>query len=86
MRQKLKNGTLTEEEKRMLQLLEEEEYRTNLSELEMLRLKKQRGELSDEEIRRLEELEEWQHDLRMKEIDYLEGKTHKTAEELARLK
>lgn len=37
-------------------------------------------------MRRLEELEEWQHELRMKEIEFLEGKTHKTAEELARLK
>ena len=41
----------------MLQLLEEEEYRTNLSDLEMLRLKKANGELSEEELRRLEELE-----------------------------
>lgn len=60
LRRKMKNGTLTEEERRRLEELENYFNNKKLSELEELRRKLRDGTITEEERKRLQELEEWE--------------------------
>ena len=56
MRQKLRDGTITDEERKRLAELENWAKNMKLKELDALRKKLKDGTLTDEERRRLEEL------------------------------
>jgi len=55
---KLKNGTITDEERRRLEELEVWESNRNKKLLEELRKKQKDGSITEEELKRLKELEE----------------------------
>jgi len=85
LRQKLKNGSITEEEQRRLQQLEIKEESKRVKELAELRQKLKNGSISEEEQRRLNELEELESLQRQEEINMLKGKSSLSAEEAQRL-